>query len=273
MSSTAMHEEPLRKSILLVAVLALSAATLQGHDFWIEPQTFAPRAGETVPLFLLVGDHFEGEIFPRSASHIARFSAQTPLGRVDVAGLDGQSPAGYLAAAENGSYVVGYRSHRSFTTMELPAFRDYLREEGLDSVIDQVSGLGDGGSVREAFSRCAKSILRVAPGDSKGFDSRLGLRLELVARTDPSRIAPGDSIEVELLFEGRPLEGALITARPKEQPMAATTGRSDANGVTRLEITRPGMWMVKTVHMIPPEEGLEADWESLWATLTFQVGE
>jgi uncharacterized GH25 family protein len=46
--------------------------------------------------------------------------------------------------------------------------------------------------------------------------------------------------------------------------------RTDSAGRVAFAITKPGLWLIKTVHMIeaPPDSG--ADWESLWASLTFE---
>jgi hypothetical protein len=34
-----------------------------------------------------------------------------------------------------------------------------------------------------------------------------------------------------------------------------------------------GVWLVKAVHMIPAKPGTNADWESYWASLTFDLAE
>jgi len=33
------------------------------------------------------------------------------------------------------------------------------------------------------------------------------------------------------------------------------------------------MWMIKAVHMIPAPAGIDADWSSFWASLTFEIGD
>lgn len=37
------------------------------------------------------------------------------------------------------------------------------------------------------------------------------------------------------------------------------------------KLTEPGAWLFTTIHMIPAPEGLDADWESFWASLTFEL--
>jgi hypothetical protein len=31
------------------------------------------------------------------------------------------------------------------------------------------------------------------------------------------------------------------------------------------------MWLIKAVHMIPAPSGANADWESFWASVTFEL--
>jgi hypothetical protein len=46
--------------------------------------------------------------------------------------------------------------------------------------------------------------------------------------------------------------------------------RTDDRGVASLELTRSGRWYVRLIRMLPADdEG--ADYESNWATLTFEV--
>ena len=57
---------------------------------------------------------------------------------------------------------------------------------------------------------------------------------------------------------------------PRDTPDARVTARTDAQGRARLRLDRPGVWLVKAVHMIPAPAGAGADWESFWASLTFE---
>jgi hypothetical protein len=33
----------------------------------------------------------------------------------------------------------------------------------------------------------------------------------------------------------------------------------------------PGVWMITTIHMVRAAAGLDAEWESFWASLTFEI--
>jgi hypothetical protein len=74
-----------------------------------------------------------------------------------------------------------------------------------------------------------------------------------------------------LLWRGKHLAGTQVLARRREGPDAPLKARSDREGRVRLTLDRAGVWMVKAIHMeaAPPESGVE--WESWWASLTFET--
>jgi uncharacterized GH25 family protein len=49
------------------------------------------------------------------------------------------------------------------------------------------------------------------------------------------------------------------------------SARSDKDGRVRFRLPRAGMWMVKAVHMIAAQPDAQADWQSFWASLTFDL--
>ena len=75
-------------------------------------------------------------------------------------------------------------------------------------------------------------------------------------------------VRLRLLFEGKPLAGALVTAIDREG--IRLTARSDAHGRVAIALPKPGVWLVKSVWMVPAPAGSDVDWESLWASLTFE---
>lgn len=45
--------------------------------------------------------------------------------------------------------------------------------------------------------------------------------------------------------------------------------RTDEQGRAGFRLDCPGIWMIKCVHMPPAD--VKAEWESFWATLTFEA--
>jgi uncharacterized GH25 family protein len=124
---------------------------------------------------------------------------------------------------------------------------------------------------RERYSRCAKTLVAVEKADGAGFDRAVALPLELVPEDNPLLLLPGEELRVRALFHGEPLPGLTILAFERDGGSRART-LTDAEGRARLTFDRAGSWMISGVHMWEAE-GQEADWESVWSSLTFVVGE
>ena len=255
------------------AVFILAAGRLRAHDFWILPGTFTPEVGMSVPLRLRVGDRLRGEPVLADRNQIERFFAVGPTGDAFVGIRQGSEPAGYVRVEAPGLWIVGYRSRPSPISLPAEQFERYLADEGLERIVDARAAHGENGLPgREIFSRCAKSLLEAGPA-VEGRDRELGLRLELIADDNPYLHGPGDELSFRLLYEGDPLADAFVVALSEEDPDARLAARSDSDGRVVFRLGRPGRWLVKAVHMVPAPPEVVADWESLWASLTFEIHE
>lgn len=241
-------------------LLLLATSSAHAHDFWIEPSTFTPKAGDVVAVRLRVGEHLEGEPVPRRTGRIERFFARSAAGEHDVPGQPNRDPAGELTVRGEGTTIVAYRSLPTRTELEATKFESYLREEGLERIIDERKKRGESAKAgSEVYSRAAKALVQAGGGAVK--DQPLGLRLELI-RT-------GDTFKV--LFEGKILQHALVVAIRRGDAQNPTRIRTDVSGNAVFPAMRRGEWLVKTVHMVRAPASAKADWESIWASVMFAV--
>jgi len=252
-------------------LLALISVPLQAHDMWIEPATFAPRPGQIVSLRLRVGQDLLGDPLPRDPALIHQFVVEDGEGRKPVVGRDGSDPAGFVRAAAPGMMVVGYRSNPSAVELPSEKFNQYLKEEGLDAVAAiRARRNQTGAKAHELFSRCAKSLLLSGSPIPTQGDRTLGFTLELVAERNPYSLRAGEDLPVRLTYKNRPLAGALVIAMNRLNPSEKLSARTDSNGRVRFRLRPGGMWLIKSVHMIPAPAGSNAEWTSFWASLTFE---
>ncbi|HEX6851430.1 MAG TPA: DUF4198 domain-containing protein [Candidatus Polarisedimenticolaceae bacterium] len=250
----------------ILALLLLSASPVAAHDFWIEPSTFRPEPGRRVEFSLRSGENKVGEPVPRREARIDRFELLGQGKAVPIRGAEGRDPAGEATPSAPGPWVAVYRSRPLSITLAPAKFEAYLREEGLEHVIAAREAKGqtrvDG---REIYSRCAKALM------GTGADRVTGLRLELIAEKDPAALGTDRALPVRLEFEGKPLSGALVLARREGAGDRPARGRTDAAGRVTFELDGEGPWLLSAVHMVPAPDGVDADWESLWASLTFRA--
>lgn len=261
-----------RLGVLVVAAIALSPAPLFAHDLWIEPTTFSPEPGQIVGVRLRVGQHLLGDRVPRDPALVNQFVVADASGRKPVYGRDGADPAGLLRVARPGLLVIGYLSNPSVLELSADKFNQTLTEEGLDAVAAlRASRNETGASTRDLFSRCAKSLLLSGSPSKAQSDRLLGFTLELVAEQNPYAIRDGEDLPVRLMYKNRPLAGALVVAMNRLNPSEKLAARTDKNGRVRFRLRPGGMWLVKAVHMVPAPAGTNAEWESSWASLTFEL--
>jgi uncharacterized GH25 family protein len=255
----------MKRAILLA--LALCALPAFGHDFWLQPSTFRPAPGTDVDVRFLQGDRFNGEAVARNEARIERFLIRDAAGEREVGGENGADPAGHFIASSPGLAIVGYRTKpKQNEPMEAGPFEAYLREEGLEQVIGMRAARGDAKKRgTEIFSRSAKALLHAGGTSRTSVDEPLGFRFEIVPET-----LPESKLTVRLLFEGKPVRGVLVTALHGEDESVTASARSDAKGRVTLPLAKDGFWMIKAVHMVPAAPAAGVDWESIWATLTFE---
>lgn len=265
-----------------LAAVCVGAPAL-GHDFWIEATPARVEPGQEVRAALRVGMACPGEPVTRKPERIERFVMVGPGGaETALTGEAGADPAGAVRTGAAGLHAVVYRGKPVFIELAAAEFESYLREEGLERVIAlrKVRGESDKPG-KEVYSRCAKALVAVGEMPSDSADRATGLRFELVAQGNPmsARVQEGKPAEVVVtaLFEGRPLTGAQV----KAMHCAGTEGDAgaapirkfitDEKGRATVTIDRPGRWVLASTEMIeaPAESG--AAWESLWASLVFEV--
>ena len=97
-------------------VARLVAPLLVAHDFWIEPSAFRVEAGSRIGVALRVGERFEGDPVPRNPSRIRKLVLVGGAGATDVAGREGDDPAGTVVVPVSGLHVIGYHSKHSSVT-------------------------------------------------------------------------------------------------------------------------------------------------------------
>lgn len=259
-----------RSSLVLIMWLLTNVAS--AHDFWVEPASYRPALGTELSVRLRIGDAFAGLAYRRNPEHIKGFFLIGPGGKKPVDGAPGSEPAGSVRIDEPGLLIVGYHSAQTMLELEAKRFEAYLKEEEFTHVLraraQQRRSKQPG---REAFSRYAKAMLMSGPSAERGFDRILGFALELVPELNPYTLEPGDELPLRILYMGKPLAGVRVIARNAGEPANKITVRSDLQGRVRLKLHRHGVWLIRGVHITPAPEGVAADWESFWASLTFEL--
>jgi uncharacterized GH25 family protein len=268
-----------RFTALLLLVGAFVSANAQAHEFWLSPNRYRAAAGDTIEVTAHIGTGFRGELKPYAASRVVHFSLRHARS-IDIAHLarNGDAVMARFLLPDQGGALLAYEG--DFADLELPGpqFDAYLALEGLQEPLAARRKTGASTPGRERYARCGKTWISGA--DPARLLAPAGLTFELTPLADPTRAS---EVRVRATYRGRALAGALVrawrrplatgaqpfdpAARDSVPPVAqARTGR---DGVAALVLSGGGEWLLSAVHMVPSADPREADWESLWASLTF----
>ena len=271
------------KRLLISVSLVFAAAVTFGHDmFLVLPGHHFP-AGFPITIALYNGT------FDTSENTIDRDRM------LDVTVIDGANQPSHpstdqwsdegkvsslvFQSGPLGTYVVGVSTAPRMIELTAEEFNEYLEHDGVMDVLDARRSDGTiDQPAAERYSKHVKTILQVGESTTDSYGHRLGYPIEIVPLANPGDLASGRTLEVLVLAEGKPVAGQLVYAsyegfhshEDTGSHREAATLRTDEKGVARVELTRSGRWYVRLIRMLPSnEEGV--DYESIWATLTFEV--
>lgn len=262
----------LKQGVMAVALSSLSVTVVQAHEFWMIPHNAQSRMDEQVVFELRIGSGLPGTQSVRLPGLVSTFTAHDAQGNYEVSGRDNSRVIGHLRPRTPGATVVALRTNQAKITLPSTEFEGYLQEEGLTNVMHQRQTEGDTGQpATELYSRCAKSIILV-DGNSAGFDTPAGLPLEVIPLSEPLGYQPGQPYHLRLLRDGKPLPDAQIKAQLHGKKRYLLTAVSDAQGNVAISLPEAGVWLFSAVDMVPANDP-DADWQSLWASVTLDIGE
>jgi hypothetical protein len=265
-----------RSRSVLLLLTALCALPASAHEFWMQARPANPPAKSATELSLHVGEYFEGEQLPFTTAYIAALRQYACGEQQD---LMRQVPSGVsvgqfkLQLGCAGTHLIAMDSHPSLITLPADKFSAYLHDEGLDDIIKRREAMGDAAKPgRERFRRNVKALMAINAKDKASMKTQTAQRLQIVPAPDALTQTPGTAMRFQVLFEGKPLANRLVKAWYKRdgQTLLIRT-RSDSGGNLVFNFPYAGPWMLSVVHMLAATETAEADWDSYWGNLTFDL--
>jgi uncharacterized GH25 family protein len=267
----------MRKQFVVAAILLMISATLLlAHDLFLKLDNYFVPPNTAVRVAVLNGtfSKSEGAVAP---DRLLDLSMVGPMQRRSIP-RESWKPSGdttwlSVQTGAPGTYVIGASLSPRQIALSAEDFNSYLKEDGIPDVIDARTRAGElGRAARERYQKHVKAILQVGDLRTRAFETVLGYPAEIVPLTNPYFAIVGDTLAVRCLLDGRPVAQQLVIAGGQRDTtrIPDVRVRSDTQGVARFVIRTPGKWYVKFIHMTPVQ-GDSVNYESKWATLTFQV--
>tara|TARA_R110002020_G_scaffold400596_3_gene610673 strand:- start:743 stop:1564 length:822 start_codon:yes stop_codon:yes gene_type:complete len=268
----------LKTSLALTVAISLFSTAATAHEVWLEPDVWVVPKGSVIAAQMLNGEELRGQKLSWQPSSIKRAEKWEGDSRDVLEGRLGDIPAINTSANEDGLLTLVYESeHNVLTYDSYEKFTSFLDEKGFERVIAEHDNRSlPKERIREAYSRHAKAL--VAVGSGQGSDAPRGLEIELVALDNPYTANLAEPLRFQILYRDAVMPDNRVTLfdRSPDGTVAILTQQADARGTVAFDITPGHTYLVDTVMIRPTSRELlvqtkGAVWESLWASLTFQV--
>ena len=210
-------ELPMRPSFFVAAALLVAASTAAAHDFWLVPNAFVISRGGALEVSARTSSRFptsESAVSPDRVSSARLISAtgSVPITDLTVANkslrlrhrpdADGQYVIAVALAARE-SRTTPERLQRYIALEGAPALAARYQQDGAYPRVD---------SVTQVASKYAKTIVEVGRGEAVAFSRPAGHPLEIIPLNDARHLRAGDSLQVQVMYRGKPLPGAELFA-------------------------------------------------------------
>ncbi len=277
--------------LTLAGLLVVAVGTLRAHDMFLKLSSYylEPNATATVALINGTFDKSENLITRDRMLDVSIFGpggvAHPPMSAWRDTAAHHSSPDSTDTAllsfetGEAGTYVIGVSTGARVFTLAADTFNLYLEHDGVLDMLEtrrQQGRLGE--RATERYSKHVKAVVQVGERRSGEFAHALGYPVEFVPLQNPYTLGVGDALEVRFLRAGQPVANQLVYAshegyhghNDEGGHIEAVSTRTNAQGVARISLSHAGKWYVRAIHMVEPDEP-EVDYESNWATLTFEI--
>ncbi len=262
------------KKIKVTLTILFLTFIADAHEFWLQPKKFKYALGEEIKLDFMVGESFTGEFWDLK-KHKAEKMELHRLGGVRDLAKEVKPTAGnnlYFKADQEGTYLFALQSNAAYIELEGDKFNDYLKEDGLDYILDERTKSGSlNKTSTEFYSRYAKVLVQTGNKTDDTYKKKLGLRYEIIPDQNPYTLKAGDHLQCRVLFEGKPAAHALVKVWNKVNNTTFLQNiYTENDGTMQFPISASGPWMVSSVRMIHSEKA-GAEYHSLWASLVFGI--
>jgi len=262
------------KRIVLSLLIILVGSLAQAHEFWMESVKFFYKTGEKAVINFRVGENFEGEAWSLKKNRLEKLDVYQLAQKTDLRMTvkEGVKNNLEIPLKTEGTYLVVMQSNNAFIELDGEKFNAYLKEDGLDYILDERTKAGtlDKPS-KENYSRHTKLLLQAGTKTDDTFKKRVGLPYEIIPMQNPYTLKAGDYLECQLMVNGRVAPHALVKVWNRiEGTTFLQNIYTENDGTIKFPISAAGTWMVSSVHMMKSPVAA-ADYQSLWTSLVFVV--
>jgi len=260
------------------ALLLFANLFSYSHDIWLFPDQFILSKGDTLVVHQFLGSEFAIDMeLELLLDMTPAFHLITPDSTIDLLGeIPGRfqfvSPVLTRKLNFEGLGLLTMEHDFIYDEFSREKFFEYLEHEGL-STKKYRKLVGKDSTQTERYGRTLKCLIQVGEGaNGEQYKQILGQKLEIVLMQNPYRLDPGDDLEIQVLFEGKPLRHHWVEALNGDGKKLCSKLRVRTNnrGTAYFKMDKSGFWLIRLVHLFPCSDEYTA-WESYWASYSFEL--
>ena len=257
-------------------ILILVSSILFAHDLWLIPQKFRVSPAENLTVSANTGMDFPKSLSAITPDRIDQFVLMGKDKRSDLENFStvGNSLIVDCTLKNAGTYVIAAALKAKEIQLTAKEFNEYLLHDGLPNIYElrKKEGILDKDAI-EYYSKYPKTIVQVGDALDDTPTRPLGLAIEIVPRVNPYSLKLGDDLKVLVLFGGKALPDLdLAWSYPGRGEEFAGSTKTDKNGEAIVPLVKAGPYVIRLTHMEWVKKQTH-EWESYWASLTFEVVE
>lgn len=232
----------------------------------------------------LVGEGFQGENWGGNKDKVHQLFHYTPSDEIiDISSRlsTNKGDSLQLPLQDEGTHMVVFNSTNSFISLEADKFNEYLKEDGLDKAAQyRKEHNEENKKSTEHYQRSIKTLLQVGYKVTDVCTRPTLLPLDIIPEKNPYAVLPSQAslapvkVRFRVLFQSKPLADALVKIwyYPPGNPVKMDSLRTDKRGWVTA-VRHPGRYLVSCVHMERTPNNGEAEWQSYWASLSFEYSQ
>lgn len=261
-----------RLTFLAVAFTGLVGTSVRGHDTWLIPDQFDVTPKSTVTLDMTSGMEFPKlDVAPkpeRVESAKCRLAGKT----FDITNKSAAPNSLQFRAelADVGVATFWVKLPPRSIELKPDQVKEYLDEVDAPEALRKQWSEMKPQRWRESYTKHPKTFARVGePQLDRSWAEPAGMFLEIVPENAPTAVKVGDDFAVRVLKDGKPFAGFSLNAVAAGEPKGETK-KTDSDGRVTFRLSKQGRWLLRGTDIRRSSQP-ETDWESDFATLTFEA--
>ena len=184
------------------------------HDMYLKLDTYFLQPDTLAAIKLFNGTFDKSEnVIARNRMTDVSLVGNGSRSRVDTTHWSEKDSMTILSfqTGEAGTWVAGVSTRARNIELAAADFNDYLEHDG---VLDMLDWRKENNALEqdavEKYSKHVKAIFQVGDKKTEDWQTALGYPIEFIPLSNPYDLHPGHDLQVELLWQGKPLANQLV---------------------------------------------------------------